>query len=82
MKNLQKYFHPSSLCKYAHVQCRLPNKGQLKVQISKKTTVLLPSMSYYSTYMLLAHKKENYSEYLKNLSAFPLGSSQFDLYLM
>ena len=36
-----------SICTvYAHVQCREPKKGQQKVQVLKKTTVLWPSRSY------------------------------------
>ena len=48
-KNLQKLHHFSSHHDiYAHVQYRKPKKGQQKVPILKKTTVLCPSRSYYS----------------------------------
>ena len=53
--NLQKYVHPSSLnhLEYADVQKRKPKKSQQKSHILKKTTVRLPSRSYYS--MVLGH---------------------------
>ena len=49
MKLSAELFPPSSLpiLLYAYAMPRA-KKGQLKVQILKKTTVLFPSRSYYS----------------------------------
>ena len=51
-KNLQKYFHPSSLnlLIYAHVHCAMPRakKGQQKITALMKSTVLCPCRCYYS----------------------------------
>ena len=69
-KDLKKYFHPFSLnyltvyvC--AHVQCLEPKICQEKVPTSKKTTVLWPSIRYYSMFEI----KER-PTYLHKVNAF------------